>query len=135
MRRGGLARVGLALLSLSSTLAVARSALATYSIVAVDTTTREVGGAGTSCLDGSNVYVIYGSVPGTGVVHAQAQFSQAGRDRAVELLMQGTAPSDIITAIEIPLSLVFVSLPLALVLMAWWSLRLALRALRPPSPE
>ena len=35
-------------------------------------------------------------------------------------------------AIEIPLSLVFASLPLALVLMAWWSLRLALRVLRAP---
>ena len=35
-------------------------------------------------------------------------------------------------AIEIPLSLVFASLPLALVLMAWWSLRLALRGLRAP---
>jgi TRAP-type C4-dicarboxylate transport system permease small subunit len=32
-------------------------------------------------------------------------------------------------AIEIPLSFVFASLPLALVLMAWWSLRLARRAL------
>lgn len=37
-------------------------------------------------------------------------------------------------AIEIPLSLVFVSLPLGLALMAWWSLRLALRALRCPVP-
>lgn len=38
-------------------------------------------------------------------------------------------------AIEIPLSLVFASLPLALVLMAWWSLRLALRTLRASVPE
>jgi TRAP-type C4-dicarboxylate transport system permease small subunit len=33
-------------------------------------------------------------------------------------------------AIEIPLSWVFASLPIALALMAWWALRLALRALR-----
>ena len=35
-------------------------------------------------------------------------------------------------AIEIPLSLVFASLPLGLALMAWWALRLAFRALREP---
>ena len=33
-------------------------------------------------------------------------------------------------AIEIPLSWIFASLPIALALMAWWALRLALRALR-----
>ena len=38
-------------------------------------------------------------------------------------------------AIEIPLSLVFASLPLALVLMAWWSLRMALRGLRAPAGD
>lgn len=99
MRAAGSRRVASALLALASLLGLARAASATYSIVAVDTARREVGGAGTSCLRGSNVYVIYGSVPGTGVVHAQASFSQAGRDRAVELLMQGTAPADIIEEI------------------------------------
>ena len=72
---------------------------ATYSIVGSDTATREVGGTGTSCLGGSDVYIIYGAVPGIGVIHAQAQFNQNGRDEGVELLEQGTAPADIITAI------------------------------------
>jgi TRAP-type C4-dicarboxylate transport system permease small subunit len=36
-------------------------------------------------------------------------------------------------AIEIPLSLIFASLPLGLVLMAWWALRLAVRAWRAPA--
>jgi len=76
-------------------LLVAGRAHATYSIVGVDTVTREVGGAGTSCLRGSDVYIIYGSVPGVGVVHAQATFNQDGRDRAVELLEAETAPADI----------------------------------------
>jgi TRAP-type C4-dicarboxylate transport system permease small subunit len=38
-------------------------------------------------------------------------------------------------AIEIPLSLVFASLPLALALMAWWALRHAVRAWRSPAPR
>jgi MYXO-CTERM domain-containing protein len=99
MRRGGPARFAWPLLLAGAALGTARHAGATYSIVAVDTVTREVGGAGTSCLGGSNVYIIYGSVPGAGVVHAQATFSQAGRDRAVELLRQRTAPDQILTSI------------------------------------
>jgi TRAP-type C4-dicarboxylate transport system permease small subunit len=37
-------------------------------------------------------------------------------------------------AIEIPLSLVFASLPIGLALMAWWALRHAVRAWRQPAP-
>ncbi|HEX6764753.1 MAG TPA: DUF1028 domain-containing protein, partial [Polyangiaceae bacterium] len=78
---------------------VAPPALATYSMVGADSATREVGGTGTSCLSGSDVYIIYGAAPGFGVIHAQAQANQNGRDRGVELLMQGTAPADVISAI------------------------------------
>jgi uncharacterized Ntn-hydrolase superfamily protein len=74
-------------------------ARATYSVAAVDVTTREVGGAGTSCLEGSNVYIIYGSVPGVGVVHAQALYNRAGRDRAVALLGDGSTPEEILAEI------------------------------------
>ena len=77
----------------------ASPAAATYSIVAADSTTSEVGGAGTSCLGGSDVYVIYGAAPGFGAIHAQAQANRNGRDRGVELLAQGTAPADVIAAI------------------------------------
>jgi uncharacterized Ntn-hydrolase superfamily protein len=72
-------------------------ALATYSIVGVNTATREVGGAGTSCV-GSNisVYQIYGSAPDRGVVAAQAALNSRGRDAAVQQLGQGTAPAQII---------------------------------------
>jgi MYXO-CTERM domain-containing protein len=79
-----------------------RQAGATYSVVAVDTATRQVGGAGTSCMreiEGADVYIIYGSVPGRGVVHAQALVSGLSRDRAIKLLAGGTAPVDIIAAI------------------------------------
>lgn len=64
-----------------------------------DSATREVGGTGTSCLGGSDVYIIYGAVPGIGVIHAQAQYNMNARDRGVELLEQGSAPADIIAAI------------------------------------
>src|SRR5687767_14984816 len=74
----------------------------TYSIVGVNTATREVGGAGTSCLGGQDVYIIYGGVPGSGVVHAQAQYNMAGRNRARMLLADGELPADIITAITQP---------------------------------
>lgn len=73
----------------------------TYSIVAADTRTREVGGAGTSCLEGQDVYVIYDAVPGRGVVHAQAYYSVAGRRRAAELLAEGAAPDDIVQRITL----------------------------------
>lgn len=82
-----------------SMLTLAHVAGATYSVVGVDTVRREVGGTGTSCLGGQDVYIIYGSVPGVGVVHAQASLNLDARDRAVTLLTQGIAPADIIQAL------------------------------------
>jgi len=75
---------------------------ATYSIVAVDGTTREVGGAGTSCVGSLSVRVIYGSVPGTGAVHAQAQLGGPGMAEAVIQLEMDVAPEAIIAAITNP---------------------------------
>jgi uncharacterized Ntn-hydrolase superfamily protein len=77
----------------------AAEANATYSMVGADITTREVGGAGTSCLAGGDVAIIYGSVPGVGAIHAQAQYHQNGRAYGVELLGQGLAPADIVVAL------------------------------------
>src|SRR5512134_2182422 len=75
-------------------------ALATYSIVGVNTATREVGGAGTSCVGRSiSVYDIYGSAPDRGVVAAQAALNSRGRDAAVQQLAQGIAPTQIIQSI------------------------------------
>ncbi len=71
----------------------------TYSIVGADTATHEVGGAGTSCLTGDDVYVIYRGVPGHGAVHAQAYYSLDARDRAAEMLGLGDAPADIVATI------------------------------------
>jgi uncharacterized Ntn-hydrolase superfamily protein len=71
----------------------------TYSIAAVDLATGEVGGAGTSCLRGSDVFVIYRGVPGYGVVHAQARYSVAGRERAAQLLGEGQSAADALSAV------------------------------------
>jgi uncharacterized Ntn-hydrolase superfamily protein len=71
----------------------------TYSIVAADTQSLEVGGAGTSCLTGDDVYVIYGGVPGRGVVHAQAYYSLDGRTLGKQLLAAGKTPSQIVAAL------------------------------------
>jgi uncharacterized Ntn-hydrolase superfamily protein len=74
----------------------------TYSIVAADTQSHEVGGAGTSCLTGDDVYVIYRGVPGRGVVHAQAYYSLNARDRAAELLEEGATPIAVLDAVTLP---------------------------------
>ena len=79
-----------------------QSAHATYSIVASDRATRHSGGAGTSCLGGGDVYIIYGSAPGIGVIHAQALFSAAGRQTGTGLLLDGQSPANIIEALTDP---------------------------------
>ena len=92
----------LAAFALAATALAASSAHATYSIVAADTRTRAVGGAGASCVYPSQVSIIYAVAPGFGAVHAQAQSNAAGRDRAAELLAMGQAPAAIIAAITAP---------------------------------
>jgi uncharacterized Ntn-hydrolase superfamily protein len=72
---------------------------ATYSIIALDVETGQVGGAGTSCVGSFSVYAIYGVVPGVGVVAAQASLNEQARDRAVMLLEQGASAADVIADI------------------------------------
>lgn len=76
---------------------LATPAAATWSLVAVDPATREVGIAGASCIDGSQV--IAGVVPGRGVIAAQAFTSQRGRERGVALLREGASPGAILAQI------------------------------------
>jgi uncharacterized Ntn-hydrolase superfamily protein len=81
-----------------------KAALATYSIAAVDSATNEVGGAITSCVGELDVGIVYGSLPGVGLIHAQAQLDQRsrGKTRALELLEQGLDPAEIIIQITRP---------------------------------
>ncbi|HET6337235.1 MAG TPA: DUF1028 domain-containing protein [Polyangiales bacterium] len=88
------------LIPIASALSTA-TASATYSIAATDGSTQQVGGAVTSCVGSLDLASVYGSVPGLGVIHAQAQLDTRlrGKNRAVELIAQGVAPSDIIAMI------------------------------------
>jgi uncharacterized Ntn-hydrolase superfamily protein len=72
-------------------------ARATWSIVAVDPVTREVGAAGASCVDG--VVRIAGLAPGKGVVASQASSNLQARDRAVMRLEEGLTPEAILEEI------------------------------------
>lgn len=83
--------------AVASILLVASPAAATWSIVAVDPETLQVGAAGASCIE--DVENIAGLVPGKGAVVAQSVMNEAGRDRSVELLKAGRTPLEILAEI------------------------------------
>ncbi|MFW7377395.1 MAG: DUF1028 domain-containing protein [Oligoflexus sp.] len=80
-------------------LAYSSQAWATYSIVATDRTSRQVGGATTSCVQGSSVSLVYEAAPGIGAVHAQAYSNREARAAAVQLLNQGYSAAETLQAI------------------------------------
>jgi uncharacterized protein (TIGR03382 family) len=87
-------------LSLSAALfAGAPSVAATYSLAAVDVTAGQVGAAGTSCLGGADVAIIYRAVPARGVVIAQAHYDAGAHQRAVELFAEGKTPAEVLEAV------------------------------------
>jgi uncharacterized Ntn-hydrolase superfamily protein len=71
---------------------------ATWSVVAVDPNTREVGAAGASCYPG--VDTIARLVPGKGVVVAQGLTSNEGRDYAAKMLQEGNSASVVVDTIN-----------------------------------
>lgn len=85
---------------LALALSISTSAEATYSIVAADGVSRQVGGAVTSCVAGNSVALVYRSVPGVGAVHAQALVNDDGRDRAAQLLKEGQTPMQALQEIQ-----------------------------------
>ena len=66
----------------------------TFSIVAVDTLTGQIGSAGASCIQGS--IVISDIHPGLGAIHTQSNWNASNLDSASSLMEQGYAPQDII---------------------------------------
>ncbi len=68
---------------------------ATFSIVAVDTVNGIVGGAGASCIAGSQM--INDVVEGIGAVHTQAWYLEGNQDNAHALLLDGLDPDSIIS--------------------------------------
>ena len=66
----------------------------TFSIVAVDPQTQEVGSAGASCINGS--IIISDVHPGTGAIHTQSYWNSSNQNNASDLMDQGYAPEEII---------------------------------------
>ena len=71
-------------------------AQATWSIIAVDAETEQVGIAGATC--GRMVWGIAGLAPGHGVVAAQYDTFVRGRNDAVDLLMRDASPDEALDA-------------------------------------
>ena len=74
------------------------SAQDTFSIVAVDTITLEIGSAGASCIDGS--IIISDILPGIGAIHTQSYWNQANQNNAHNWMEQGYTPAEIINLLE-----------------------------------
>lgn len=87
-----------AVIALSTLLTVQASA--TWSIVAIDTETGEVGMAAATC--NSSIQFIAGAVPGKGVVAAQAETSFKGRDAALAWIDEGMAADEVLRRLSDP---------------------------------
>ena len=77
---------------------LAPRAEATFSIVAVDTITGEVGSAGASCIAGSNI--IEDVVEGIGAINTQSFYLSGNQDNAHALLIAGITPDSIMSWLE-----------------------------------
>jgi uncharacterized Ntn-hydrolase superfamily protein len=99
-RRPARPRTAIVALAIVATILHPQVAFATWSIVAVDRVTREVGSAGASCT--AFVAGIVGLAPGRGVIVAQAMSNATARRRGVALLMERTNPADVLKAIIDP---------------------------------
>lgn len=81
-------------------LALAAHAQDTFSIVAVDTLTGEVGSAGASCLDNSAIaggaIIISDVLPGRGAIHTQSYWQPTNQTNAHNQMEAGLSPQEII---------------------------------------
>lgn len=73
----------------------------TFSIVAVDSITGEIGSAGASCVGSSSGYphgaqILSDVIPGIGAIHTQASWHATNQQRAHDWMMQGLSPQEII---------------------------------------
>ena len=74
----------------------------TFSIVAVDSVTGEIGSAGATCGDtitwpGSlGAMIISDIIPGTGAIHTQAYYQETNQENAHDLMQDGYSPQEII---------------------------------------
>ncbi|MBE0647965.1 MAG: DUF1028 domain-containing protein [Bacteroidales bacterium] len=73
----------------------------TFSIVAVDVATGEVGSAGASCVGSSNYYphgaaILSDVIPGIGGIHTQAAYLPGNQANAHAMMLAGSSPQEII---------------------------------------
>lgn len=85
----------------AATLLLACSTFAqdTFSIVAVDTVTREIGSAGASCvgaINGVGAFILSDVIEGVGAIHTQASWLSANQVNARARMVAGDSPQQII---------------------------------------
>jgi uncharacterized Ntn-hydrolase superfamily protein len=72
----------------------------TFSIVAVDTITGEIGSAGASCIDESQIeggaLIISDVIPGRGAIHTQSYWNATNQQNAHDRMVEGMSPQEII---------------------------------------
>lgn len=73
----------------------------TFSIVAIDSITGEVGSAGASCVGSSSSYpngaqILSDVIPGVGAIHTQASWNATNQQRAHNWMVLGNSPQEII---------------------------------------
>lgn len=73
----------------------------TFSIVAVDTTTGEIGSAGASCVTFQNIgaFIISDVIEGIGAVHTQSYWLSANQVKARNYMLAGYSPQQIIDSL------------------------------------
>lgn len=75
----------------------------TFSIIAIDTITGEIGSAGASCIDENGipggVIVLSDVHPGIGAIHTQAYWLAANQNYARQLMNEGLSPQQIIDSL------------------------------------
>lgn len=74
---------------------------ATWSIIVIDSKTKEIGIAGASCT--YSVYGIGAIVPGKGAIVVQAMSNYFARKKGVEMIMADASPEEILKAIKDPM--------------------------------
>jgi uncharacterized Ntn-hydrolase superfamily protein len=89
--------------------AIALSALQTraqdtFSIVAIDSVTGEIGSAGASCVGSSGTYphgaaILSDVIPGIGAIHTQAAWDPTNQQNAHDWMMMGLSPQQIIDSV------------------------------------
>jgi uncharacterized Ntn-hydrolase superfamily protein len=79
----------------------ATTAHATYSITAVDLKTRQVGGAGASCVP-YEVIRIYSGIPNRGAINAQAQLDDDAQAEATARLAEGLDADAVLAIVTSP---------------------------------